>query len=469
MLTYPLEQRGKQSLYTFLYECIKRDILNGTLSPHEKMPSKRAFAQHLGISVITIEKAYDQLVAEGYIEGRPRSGFYIRPIYLGTAEKRKTAMMLAQTQTSSSHERVALDLSSNETDAELFPFSSWTKILRSEMTYRQKDLMRKSPAAGVLELREQLASHLSAYRGMSVSPEQIVVGAGSEYLHGLIVSLLGRTKRYAVEDPGYSKVAQLFTSQGAHCSFIPIDDAGIDIKTLQGQKVDVAHVSPTHHFPTGITMPINRRLELLDWARTAQNRFIIEDDYDSELRLKGRPIPALASIDEDERVIYVNTFSKTLTPTIRVGYMVLPRALVKTFDRELGYLTNTVSTFEQYALAAFLREGFFERHLNRLHTTYLTRRNQVIALLKESELASRITIIEENAGVHFLVHIDGSYDDEKFILQARQRGVKLVPLSMYYHHKNRAPEHTFLINYSSLSDKTLTQAVEILAKIVTAS
>ena len=466
MLTYPLNERGKLSLYEFLYECIKRDILAGALKPHEKMPSKRAFAQHLGISVITIEKAYDQLVAEGYLEAHARSGFFVCEIQAALIGSNQ---LKAPEPSQAVHTEPLVDLSSNEIDAELFPFSTWTKILRRELTYRQHDLLRKSPAAGVLELREQLADHLAEYRGMQVSPEQIIVGAGSEYLHGLIVSLLGRTKRYAVEDPGYEKVSQLFTAQGAHCSYIPLDASGVDIEVLKRQKVDVMHVSPTHHFPTGITMPINRRLELLDWARSGRNRFIIEDDYDSELRLKGRPIPALASIDEHEHVIYVNTFSKTLTPTIRIGYMVLPKPLVTEFDAKMSFLTNTVSTFEQYALTAFLREGYFERHLNRMRTTYLGRRNRLLSLLKNDAFAGRVTIIEESAGLHFLLRIEGNHDDATLVDEAKRRGLKLMPISTYYRQKDHAPEHIFLINYPSLSEETLERAIEILSIIVTAS
>ena len=479
MLTYTFDNRGTLSLYEFLYTRIREDILAGTLRFGEKMPSKRAFAHHLGVSVITVENAYEQLVAEGYLEARARQGFFVCSIaqtHAKTPEHtlnkqdssipHKMPKAHISTVFQSTDTPLVADLSNNALAGELFPYATWAKIMRSQLTYHQKELTQRSPSGGVLLLREQLAAHLKAYRGMNVQPEQIIVGAGSEYLHGLVVALLGRTKRFAVEEPGYRTVARIYQSQGVHCEHIPLDEQGLCMNELERRHIDVMHVSPTHHFPTGTTMSIGRRFELLSWAGGHEGRYLIEDDYDSEFRLKGRPIPALASIDNHDRVIYLNTFTKSLSPTVRIGYLVLPQSLVSLFNERLGFLSNTVSNFEQYTLAEFLRQGFFERHINRMRTTYATRRDVVLDSLKTGTLSQRATIIEENAGLHFLLHIAGDFRDEDLQEILHNKGLRLSPLSVYYHEKKNAPAHTYLINYSSLSEESIEPAFALLAQAV---
>lgn len=480
MLTYTFDNRGSLSLYEFLYTRIKEDILVGSLSVGEKMPSKRAFARHLGVSVITVENAYEQLVAEGYLEAHPRQGFYVcattsEQVHRAKIEQKNISLSRVTKETLSTDEknhearqpsRSFIDLSSNALEGELFPYATWAKLMRSEMTNHQRELTVRSEGKGILHLREQLAHHLNSYRDMNVEPSQIIVGAGSEYLHGLIVTLLGRTKRFAVEEPGYRTVAQIYQAQGVHCEHIPLDVQGLDMKELERRHVDVMHVSPNHHFPTGTTMSITRRFELLSWANSHSGRYLIEDDYDSEFRLKGRPIPALASIDEHDCVIYLNTFTKSLAPTIRIGYLVLPKSLAAIFEENLGFFSNTVSNFEQYTLAEFLRQGYFERHINRLRTSYASRRDAVLAHLKTSPLAKRATIIEENAGLHFLLHISGTYDDKTLQEILKNKGIKLAPLSSYYHDRKNAPQHTYLINYSSLNESSIERALALLTQAV---
>ena len=477
MLTYNLQKRTDISLYAQLYASIKEDILSGTLAAHDKLPSKRAFAAHLGISIITVENAYDQLVAEGYVQSRPRQGFFVLPVardrsiqqmpFQAQVPRNPQPRAIPQTQRPETAKNpLPIDLSSNALEGALFPFATWAKLMRQQMTHHQSALMQKTPSAGAYELRVALAQHLRSYRGMDVAPECIVVGAGSEYLHELIVALLGRTKRYAVEDPGYRTVTRIYQAQGVHCEHIGLNEKGLMLSELERRHVDVLHVSPSHHFPTGTTMSIAQRLELLAWATKRTGRFIVEDDYDSELRLKGRPIPALASIDQDDHVIYLNTFSKNLTPTIRIGYAVLPSALMDAYEAHLGFLANTVSTFEQLTLAAFIQQGYLERHINRLRTLYAARRDTVMAQLKKSPLAQRAHIIEKDAGLHFLLRIDGAYDDEKLIALLRAKGIALNALASYYHDTSKAPAHTFLINYSSLPESNIAPAFAALADAV---
>ena len=252
----------------------------------------------------------------------------------------------------------------------------------------------------MFELRCAIAEHLREFRGIDADPNCIVVGAGTEYLYGLLIQLLGFDKVYALEDPGYRKIAQVYESYGVQYRFTPMDKEGIDPKALEKSGADILHISPSHHFPTGIVTPIARRYTLLDWAARSENRYIIEDDYDSEFRLTGKPIPALQSIDSADRVIYMNTFSKSLASTIRISYMVLPTALAEAFYKNLGFYACTVSNLEQYTLAKFISEGYFEKHINRMRIRYKQKRPH----LKRDEALRFVKVAKidaEDAGLHF--------------------------------------------------------------------
>ena len=226
--------------------------------------------------------------------------------------------------------------------------------------------MENPPCGGIMALRQAIADYLHAFRGMVVNPEQIIVGAGTEYLYGLLIQLLGDDKIYGIENPGYPKIAKIYDSMHVSYSAIDLDEHGVCIYSLEDHQIDIMHLSPSHHFPTGIITPISRRYELLGWASKDENRYIIEDDYDSELRLGGKPIPTLQSIDVSDKVIYMNTFTKTLSSTVRISYMVLPASLTELFYKKLSFYSCTVSNFEQYTLARFMESGSFEKHINRL-------------------------------------------------------------------------------------------------------
>ena len=333
MLTYSFDENNHKSLYQQLYTFIKNDILEGHLIADEKLPSKRTFAKNLGISIITIENAYAQLMAEGYIYSLPKKGFYVSPI------NNKTPLIPAKMihKPSIKKESYWCDFSSNQTPAHLFPFTTWSKLMKDVLNEHQSELMVNPPVGGIYELREAISHHLKEFRNMDVEPERIIIGAGTEYLYGLLVQLLGLDLVYAVENPGYNKILDVYSSLGAKCVPIDMDEQGILVNQLEDLDVDIAHISPSHHFPTGIIMPVSRRYELLGWANKKEHRYIIEDDYDSELRLSGQPIPALQSIDLSEKVIYMNTFTKTLASTIRISYMVLPHHLLERYNKKLSF------------------------------------------------------------------------------------------------------------------------------------
>ena len=466
MLTYSFSDIGSDSLYHHLYKCIKNDILSGVLSAHTKLPSKRTFAKNLGVSNITVENAYGQLQAEGYIYSIPKKGFYIQEISdlapsAGTISKGPDAYTAPRRQ-------FVADIASNQMNPEQFPFSVWSKLIRETLLNRHKELMETPPWGGIRELRDAICSQLKEFRNMEVLPEQVIIGAGTEYLYGLLIQLLGQDKIYAVENPGYHKIAKIYESYHVKCCHVPMHSNGMNIQKLADSGAHVAHISPSHHFPTGIVMPIGARYELLGWATREEDRYIIEDDYDSEFRLSGKPVPTLQSIDCSERVIYMNTFTKSLSSTIRISYMVLPKHLLEQFAERLSFYSCTVSNFEQYTLARFIGEGYFEKHINRMRTYYRRIRDELLETIKNSPLASRCEIAEEDAGLHFLLRVDTSLSDAALLQKARQAEIRLSCLSEYYYETtDDIPAHTLVVNYSGLTSEEIPQVVALLTECVT--
>lgn len=359
MLTYTFTQTGPDFLYEQLYKYLRRDIENGRLTAGERLPSKRSFAAHLGLSLITIEKAYGQLQEEGYIYSQPKRGFFV-------AKRPQVHTVALQKAESPEETRPAAKDISAVSPSIHFPFATWGKILRQTLADDQAALLQPTPVSGALVLRQAIAGHLKSFRGLAVQPEQIVIGAGTEYLYSLLVRLLGTDRLFCLEEPGYPKIRQIYESHGVRCCAAPLDQQGLSVASLRQCNASVVHISPSHQFPTGRVMSMARRYEILAWANEQDGRYIIEDDYDSEISPNGRPLPTLSCMDAAGRVIYTNTFSKTLTPTLRISYMVLPAALIPVFQEKLGFLSCTVPNFEQYALAHFIDEGYFEKHLNRM-------------------------------------------------------------------------------------------------------
>lgn len=461
MITYDF-QGTKEPLYLFLYRSIKKDILSGKLKPHEKLPSKRTFARNNGISTITIQNAYDQLISEGYIYTVPKKGYYVSSL-----DKMVRSELRAKVNYNihiPSEKNYEYDLSSNRINPDNFPFSIWNRLSREIMNDRKEDLMRISPTAGVRELREAIASHLKSFRGMLVDPDQIVIGSGTEYFYGLIVQLLGRDRIYVIENPGYKKLEEIYKKQDVCSRFASLDEKGVTVEELERTGAEVAHICPNHHFPTGITMPASRRYEILSWANSDDGRYIIEDDYDSEFRITGKPIPPLFSIDACEKVIYINTFSKTLSPTIRVSYMVLPVNLANLFYKTMSFYACTVSNFEQYTLYRFISEGYLEKHINRMRLYYLRKRKKIMDIISQSILSDRCSVIENDSGLHFLIKIDTAMKDSSIKKKLKDKGIKLNALSEYYF-TGEEKQHLFIVNYSDLDEDRLKGALKAAAEI----
>lgn len=448
MLTYNFENTGSDSLYMYLYKCVKHDIEQGILTTGEKLPSKRRFAKNLGVSIITVENAYARLTAEGFIYSLPKRGFYVADV-----NKRLNAMHpnfpAASTPiTSTVSPSYLADFANNQTPSDLFPFTIWSKIVRKILNDSRIPLMTPSPCGGIFSLRRTIAHYVKEFRNMTVLPEQIIIGAGTEYLYSLLIQLLGHDKIYAVENPGYQKNAKIYQSLHVPCVHVSLDDDGIRIDELEEKQAQIVHITPSHQYPTGIIMPVSRRYELLGWAAREKNRYIIEDDYDSELRLSGHPIPTLQSIDIADKVIYLNTFSKTLSSTVRISYMILPKGLVQPFYDRLSFYSCTVSNFEQYTLASFIEDGKFENHINRLRNDYRHKRDTLLTALNESPLQPYITISGENAGLHFLLTIHTPLPEKEVMLRAQAQGIRLLPLSSFYDGIPTHEPNTYVMNYA---------------------
>lgn len=471
MLTYNMTDRAGASLYEHLYRCIRRDIETGVITEDERLPSKRSLAKHLGVSLITIEGAYSQLIAEGYLRSEQRRGYFAnRPVILpqlraasripacnegaledtnnvigqntlptnkvtaeATALTAAAAIALpAATAPPATTAPPIIDLRTGNTSLELFPFKLWTRTIRNVLAHEsERTLLADVPQAGLLRLRSALASYLHGSRGMDVEPEQIIVGAGAQYLYGLLIQLIGRKYTYAIETPGYPRLAKIYRANDVDVAFIPLDEQGACVDALRKSSADVVHLMPSHQFPTGLVTPIGRRYELLAWAAESDNRYLIEDDYDCEFRFAGMPIPALQSIDSSERVIYVNTFTKSLGATFRVGYLVLPRHLVKRFSEQLSFYSNTVSALDQLVLALFIENGDYERHVSRLRNKQRTLRDELISALKVSAIAESILIEREDAGLHFILGIESQRSDEELKEAFLREGLDIYPLSCY--------------------------------------
>ena len=437
MLTYELKKQPGVPLYEALYRHIRGDILAGHLLPGEKLPSKNALAAHLEVSKITVEGAYQQLLSEGYIRSEERVGYFVEPV----ARQDAPAPAPAPPQP---EKRWEIDLVSNaSTD---FPFSVWSRLQRQVMQELPEQLLQPIPGRGIWALRQAIAEHLAGFRGMQVDPKNIIVGAGTDFLYNLLIQLLGRDKIYAVEEPGYRKIRRIYAAGGVKCVSAAMDSCGVMPGSLG--EAQVLHISPSHHFPTGLVTPMNRRAQLLSWAK--DGHYIIEDDYDSEFRFDARPMPTLASMDS-RRVIYMNTFSKTLAPSIRISYMVLPEQLMEQFQQQLGFYSCTVPSFEQYTLERFLQLGYFEKHINRMRKAYKLRRNLLVTTLQEWEQAGKLTILEQDAGLHFLLKVDTRLSDRELVDRCARLGIRVQSLGSFY--EGRIPEEDrrcLVVNYSGL-------------------
>lgn len=458
-LTISLETGSDRPLYEQIYNHIKTEILDGGLPFQERLPSTRKLAQYLQVSRSTVDMAYEQLLSEGYIESAPCRGYFVSEldgIYKSVAKETEEARTAEVKK-----EHYRFDFSPNGVDLDSFPHNAWRKLSRVVLQDDEKELFMLGEPAGELELRSTIAAHLHQSRGVNCLPEQVVVGAGTDYLLMLLQAVFGEKRSIAMENPTYKKAYQVLENLGNSMQVIDMDRSGMNVKKLEASGAEIAYVMPSHQYPLGTVMPIKRRLELLKWADGSKERYIIEDDYDSEFRYKGKPIPALQGYDNHGKVIYIGTFSKSIAPAIRVSYLVLPEKLLRCYKERGTVFSSTVSRVDQRIVAGFLKEGYYERHLNKMRAVYKNRHDVLLEGLKE---IPGIEISGENAGVHLLVCFRNGRTEGEACALAKKAGIQVYGLSGYYV-REKEETHTVILGYANLEEEAIREAVGLLKDV----
>ena len=459
LFTITLDREGKSPLYAQLYAHIAAEIRGGRLLAGERLPSKRNVAAHLQISQNTVEGAYDLLVQEGYLYTLPRSGFYVSKIEKLSPPPEAPPSPEPEKASPLQNLAYAYDFRTNAVDAESFPYKTWAKLNRAVLTGHENLLTAGEPQ-GDYPLREVLCKYLHEFRGVRCQPEQMVIGAGIEYLLTLLTQLLERPL-FAVEDPGYDKAAKLLTGSGGRVVYLPLDREGMEVSALMSSGAQVAYITPSHQFPTGLLMSIARRSALLRWAGEQPERYLIEDDYNGEFTFSGKPIPAVQGMDSNGRVIYMSTFSRILAPSFRIAYMVMPETLLARFREMFSSHSSTVSRFEQHTLLAFIQGGYLGRHLNRVKHIYKKRRDFLLGKLQSYDIPGGIKVSGERAGLHLLVKL--SPPAVKTVLDRAQReNIRLFRVSDFVRGGSQVGENLLILGYAGMSEEKLEKALDFL-------
>lgn len=459
-LTIELNVNSDVPLYEQIYGYIKEQIKSGMLVKGTRIPSGRVLSSYLEVSRSTVIMAYEQLISEGYIESRPGSGYYVADIeglYSVSVKKEKKRTEIKPLP------KYSYDFSPRGIDLNSFPFNNWRKITRNVLVDDNKELFAAGSPQGEPEFRETISRYLYQSRGVSCSYENILIGAGTEYFMMLLTQLLDKDVVYAMENPTYMQTYRILRSLNRKVCAVNLDESGMSIEGLRKSGADIAYVMPSHQYPLGIVMPVKRRRELLLWALESENRYIIEDDYDSEFRYKGKPIPALRGSDDVDKVIYIGTFSKSIAPAIRMSYMVLPDKLLEIYHERLYFYSCTVPRIDQNIVNQFLSDGYYERHLNKMRALYKSRHDVIIAEMKKME--DRFIISGENAGIHILLTSQKGVSEKELIEKAAAADVCVYPLSAYYIEGCASNAATVMLGYANMDEKRIKKGIDILNNV----
>lgn len=468
-LLVPLDPQSRMPLYEQIYRFIREEIRRGNLRAGERLPSSRILSENLKVSRSTVQMAYDQMLAEGYMETVPYKGCFVADTQslTGFGEARNS---IGEGSASSGEKDAGepafdgkVDFSPRGIDLENFPFGIWRKVNRDILVDDNRELFGPGDPKGEMDLREAIRSYLHSARGVSCSSDQIIVGAGSQYLLMLLSRVLGDNHKIAMENPTYKQAYRVLKGQGYPVCPVDMDKFGMQPDLLEECGADIAYIMPSHQYPTGIVMPVKRRQELLGWALKKEGRYLIEDDYDSEFRYKGMPVPALQGMDKAGRVIYMGTFSKSIAPAIRIGFLVLPDTLLKVYEEKASFYASTVSRIDQKALYQFLEKGYYERHLNRMRAIYKGKHDALLGALKSLE--DRFWIQGEYAGLHILLTPKKGMEEEKLVSLAAKEGVKVYGLSScFIHNEHNQYPPTLVLGYATLTKEEIEEGISLLNK-----
>ncbi|GKU80078.1 PLP-dependent aminotransferase family protein [Paenibacillus sp. L3-i20] len=459
-MTVLFNENDGESLYSQLYQHIKKEILNGKLAAKTRLPSIRSLSSHLHISRNTVDLAYQQLLAEGYVQSRPRSGLYVNDLELETLPllhlNNMTSLNIDVPNSTSIH----YDFRYGDIDADHFPFATWRKLSNQSLHQNQLELCSYGDPLGEPGLRLEIANYLHSSRGVNCSPDQIMVGAGIQYLLGVLSGLLGANNNdsIAMEDPGYDGARTIFQHNGLKIHPIPLDDDGLNLHKLYDSTSRIVYITPSHQFPYGMVMPLAKRMQLLKWAKD-ENGIIIEDDYDSEFRYVGKPIPSLQGLDTSRRTVYLGTFSKCLLPSLRIAYMVLPPALLDIHSK-IGYqlYDQTVSRFHQKTLEMFMRNGHWEAHIRKMRNVYRQKQTTLVSNI-QTMFGSKATIIGQDAGLHILLRVHNGMDENTLIQTAESEGTRVYPVSQFWAQRTAAESSMVQIGFGGLNNEDIVKGV----------
>lgn len=461
-LTFSLDNKSKTPLYEQIYHYIKEEIYGGRLPAASKLPSTRALATHLQVSRSTVELAYEQLISEGYVETVPWKGYYTSELF--GMYHIETKEMPENPETRKMQPKYRYDFSSNGIELNCFPYATWRKITKKVQMEQENEIFQLGDQKGEFNFRKTIASYVHQARGVNCSPSQVIVGAGNDCLLLLLQFLLGREHRIAMENPGYLHGYHILSGLFSKIEPVNSDHYGMNVEELKRSGADIAYVMPSHQYPLGTVMSIKRRLELLTWAYDKPGRYIIEDDYDSEFRYKGKPIPALQGNDSQGRVIYLGTFSKAVAPSIRISYLILPKELLPLYEEKGRAISSTVSRIDQMILNEFITGGYMERHLNKMRGIYKMKHDTLMNALKVFPKSCRIR--GENAGVHLLLEMPKNVNEEKLLEEAKECGIGIQTLSQNcFAECAQTLPFTLILGYAVLKEEDIKPAVELLHRL----
>lgn len=421
-----LEENKKKPYYLQLYNHIKRMILDGDINADEKLPSLRSLAKSTSLSITTIEQAYNQLLVEGYIYSKANSGYYVNSINAFSNSTVRTDLSISDEKVSSFEQTVTLETSKMQYDPDCFDFNKWKKCMNRVINDFSYQLHFEGDPQGELSLRNEIANYLYLSRGVECSPAQIVIGAGTQQITTQLAVLLRRQgiEHVALETPAYQPVKSAFRDRRFAITEVPSTGKGLTIEKLPANIRTAAYVSPSNNAFTGAVMPISRRYELIAWANN-NDSYIIEDDYDSELRYFGRPIPSLKSLNDSERVIYLGSFSSTLFAAVKISYMVLPLSLSEEFNKIAHEYSQTCSKLEQMTLAMFMNTGYYQTHIKKLRKLYSSKLTKIAdELSKQSD--GFINVRNTASGINIIVDVDSNKSTEELKRDAEALGIPAI-------------------------------------------
>lgn len=455
-----LKKDSDLPMYCQLYRYIREEIKSGKISVGTRLPSIRQLSQNLMISKNTIESAYQQLVDEGYIESRPRSGLYVSELEKDFSCEKTSPQIKKEFQLQLKYD---YDFDPNSVDLDNFPFSVWKKLTTECLTPERGYLFKYDDTRGEVKLRKEISAYLRHSRAVYCEEEQVVIGSTAQHLVSIICQLAGLRKfKIAIEDPGCIEMKSIFRNLGFEVVGIPIEKDGINIEMLKSSGAKIVYITPSKQFPWGIIMPIGKRLKLLKWAEE-ENGLIIEGDYDGEYRYHGKPIPALQGLSNSDNVIYLSTFSKYLLPSICISYMVLPERLLKLYNQDYYFYEQSVPRLNQQILQQFIERGHWESHIRKMRNIY-SKKHGILMNAINQYMDDRVIVVGRDAGLHLLIEVKNGMKEQELVDSAADLGVKVYPYSTYLYNKSSCVHPRIIIGFGGLKGDAITEGIKLLSE-----